>query len=413
MLKIEFDQKTHQKISEEQFREALHIYYEELYPFNTIFKWLSYGDPLYMLKREISFTTLKDSYIRYKSFQNEEELGQYILKRDPAKINIGAIYHVPPRDYAVTSHCRPIEKEFVFDIDINDYNEIRTCCKETDICCKCWKFLCLACKILERILIEDFGFKHLLWVFSGRRGIHCWVCDKVARQLSKEERCNILAYINLIQGNTNIHRKVHLPTKPLHSSVQRALDIIEKNFIDFIIIEQDILNDSKNGLQKFLKLLWDCFPNEFEQVMSKYKTSVDKWNAFVTHLTLLQKSHRLPNKLKYLKEEIMLHFTYPRLDMAVTQTLDHLLKAPFCIHAKTGKVCIPFQVSDIDEFNVTQVPTISLVLDELNSYYQKKSFNKLFNVYDGDKDFKHSHILNTSLCNSYKILFNFVMELEQ
>lgn len=50
--------------------------------------------------------------------------------------------------------------------------------------------------VLKKILNEEFGFKHILFVYSGRRGVHIWVCDKRARVLTDDQRKAIVDYLS-------------------------------------------------------------------------------------------------------------------------------------------------------------------------------------------------------------------------
>jgi DNA primase small subunit len=65
-------------------------------------------------------------------------------------------------------------------------------------------------------------------------------------------------------------------------------------------------------------------------------------------------------------EDIILYYTYPRIDAEVSKHRNHLLKAPFCIHPKTGRVCVPVDPQAIDKFDPEKVPTIGQLLGELD-----------------------------------------------
>ena len=102
-------------------------------------------------------------------------------------------------------------------------------------------------------------------------------------------------------------------------------------------------------------------------------------------------------------EDIILQYTYPRLDAEVSKHRNHLLKAPFCVHPATGitilirlnlfltgniylgRICVPVNPGEVAQFDPEAVPTVGQLLRELDEQ-----------IVDGDDERAGSYHLNTT-----------------
>lgn len=105
---------------------------------------------------------------------------------------------------------------------MTDYDPVRTCCSGADICKRCWAFIAAAVQVLHASIREQFGFRDLLWVYSGRRGIHLWISDKEAMGLTDDQRKAVVGWMSVIQGgkDTNKRLNVRLGSGKLPPSLQ-------------------------------------------------------------------------------------------------------------------------------------------------------------------------------------------------
>ena len=165
------------------------------------------ADPGFLSRRELCYTLDGDIFVRYQSVRDAADLRRALLAKVPAKIDIGPVYNVDPSRRAAynasassasgvgapSSGFAPMERELVFDVDLTDYDDVRTCGTGGHTCRKCWPLMAAAVAVVDAALREDIGFQLVLWVFSGRRGVHAWVCDPRARALTDEQRAAVAA----------------------------------------------------------------------------------------------------------------------------------------------------------------------------------------------------------------------------
>lgn len=141
-------------------------YYTKFFPFDLVFRWLSYNDVSIFERREfaccIQASADASVFVRYLSFSSAEEMRKTFSEKSPTRIEIGALFSSKPKEHAEAVSFSAVERELIFDIDMDAYDEVRTCCKGANVCDKCWPLLNMAVKIMDTVLRECFGFTKLV-----------------------------------------------------------------------------------------------------------------------------------------------------------------------------------------------------------------------------------------------------------
>ena len=128
-----------------------------------------------------------------------------------------------------------------------------------------------------------------MWVYSGRRGVHCWVCDESARQLPNDARGAVVDYLSLPLGGEGQDGGLKLQF-PVHPSLTRAYDVLEPFFQECIIHEdgQKLLSSIEQW-EPFLATLPD--EDLAEKLRKKWagksdhSTPVEKWAELKSAVT--------------------------------------------------------------------------------------------------------------------------------
>lgn len=277
----------------------------------------------------------------------------------------------------------PERRELVFDIDMDDYSPVRNCCQGANICPKCWGFMNNAMVVLNKILREEFGFKHILFVYSGRRGVHIWVCDRRARALTDAQRHAIVDYISFSQISTSMNYSLLDAADDLrpffeeHIIQREGQDIL---YYDRSIDPKSICNSLSDVIarfqnQRFLLLLHcirDLKPSDC-QTLIKILTEegcqpsrmdpTEKWKR----IEGLLETYDSNSRPQYYVQKIILTYTYPRIDRNVSLMRNHLLKSPFIVHPKSCRFCCPIDPESLSDFDPFSVPYLDEVFQDEKS----------------------------------------------
>ncbi|XP_065275570.1 DNA primase small subunit [Emys orbicularis] len=397
--------------------DLLPLYYRRLFPYGPYGRWLSYGGGFdavslavvknYFQRREFSFTLRDDIYVRYQSFNSPQELEKEMQKMNPYKIDVGAVYSHRPsqRNTVHMGAFQAQEKELVFDIDMTDYDDVRRCCSSAEICSKCWTLMTIAIRVIDRALVEDFGVKHRLWVYSGRRGVHCWVCDDSVRKWSCAMRAAAVEYLTLVKGGSETVKKVNL-TDPIHPFISHSLSLVEPYFEEYALVGQDILGSSESW-EKVVALVPESVRESLLREFPKKHDSVQRWELLKKKMEKCKV--RNPS---HAESEIMLQYCFPRLDINVSRGVNHLLKSPFSVHPKTGRVSVPIDLRKLEQFDPLAVPTISCLCRELDTAHEEEDGEKE-NEAEPEPKRRTRDYKKTSLAPYVRVFEQFVEEMDK
>lgn len=312
---------------------CLSNYYQEKFPFDVIADMITLGGQVDLPYCEIGMV-INGKWWRNKIFENTKAFRSFVCGVSPDRLEIGPIHTLPyrgsKREFKIN-----YRRHLVFDIDIEDdaqdkpgYIRWCECSGFKSSCDTCWIFVQVGLQVLNHLLKTAFGFKHLLKVYSGRRGAHVWVLDKKTVMYTCSQRQSVIDYINSFR-NPSTHWDVN--SEIIFREV--ILPCFKRAYLE------------NNGLchSEVSKYVSDRIPKEEAriQVINRWaeaeKSGTERW------MILEEIIENLISKemVTLFTRQVTFGLLWPKLDERVTTELNHLIKSPFVVHPGTNHVCIP------------------------------------------------------------------------
>ncbi|MHA1801208.1 MAG: DNA primase small subunit domain-containing protein, partial [Candidatus Heimdallarchaeaceae archaeon] len=182
---------------------------------------------------------------------------------------------------------------------------------------------------------EDFGFNDIVWIFSGRRGVHGWVRDPITQGFDRKHRVAILDYLTFIHDEKRSQSIDEIPNeaKPLRN---RIYALTAKSYLEKATPKK--LHEFGISINKAKDII--------KQVKNSEKFDHTKYNILIPNDSVVRKK---------LSSEIVLR-RYPRIDRKVTMDTVRVSRMPYSVHGKTGQIAI--EIKDIRNFYPDSAPTI-------------------------------------------------------
>lgn len=357
-------------------------YYKLFFPFELVAKFITFGNRLPLQNRKIVFSYGEHTFTYNMSFA---DVNQFVIDTS-ARVPTQILFSGQMFEKCTIFNINNIKtRELVFDIDLTDYSDVRICCQEEKKCCAlCWKFIQITVELFEYEFRNTFKFKHILWVYSGRRGVHCYVLDKSARKIDRDEIIKYL--IRTFKSNGEI-KVITNNNFDEDEYVKRSVKLYIKKFNDICFKDQNLFAH-ENGIQLLINSTTDDslkerLHNELSPLVGEGLTSLSVFKIFRNIL-----SSGGGDQTQYLKARILLAMKIlaPRIDHQITLNLQHLLKSPFSIHPSTYNIAIPIQ--NVNDFDPTKDAIDSRTITDSDVRFKKaiEYFQEFITNFQNDPD---------------------------
>lgn len=329
-------------------------YYTRHFPYRELARVLTRnGDAL--CQRE--FALEGDFYKRYVVAKDWEDLRRQVIAHPGiTSLHVGPVYSGRVARSADHARSWPARRELVFDIDLFPDYEWLTLNRadgsaDMEACDRAWPVCAIGAFLLQYVLETAFGFKEIMCVYSGRRGVHLWVCDNAAMDLADDARSAIVGYVRAsltedkARATTGLRRFVE--TNEMLPAVQWAFD-------ELLVREMGLLDP----LEQRLSLVDRLDLSHVEALQGLHEDVIDMESGVVAWERIKTKvkdtgQEWIQDKLN----EVVLAYVWPRIDENVSLHRNHLLKACFVAHPKTGRVASPVPQEDLFRFKPASVLT--------------------------------------------------------